>query len=503
MRVLSIDLLARFTTAALVVLLGTPLPAQPGYWTERPVTGPSGRVGHGMAYDSLRGVTVLFGGGINSSQNLGDTWEWNGSSWTQVATNGPSPRQDMAMAFDSQRGVTVLFGGGLAGSNSALSDTWEWNGSVWTQVATTGPGRSFSAMVYELQRGVCLLFGGSPNGGGHLADTWEWDGTAWTQVAVAGPSGRAQHGMAYDVVRDRTVLFGGFAISAGGWVGDTWEWDGTSWTQVATTGPLAGGLLAMAYDLLRQRTFLFEGANGPLPGGTTWAWDGSTWTQEATVGPADRSSHAMVHDSQRGVITLFGGNGGGGPLLDDTWEFGSFAAFETYGAGCPGSQFTPHTCAELNPTGGTLAGLTAPLEYGTFVASTATSIEGFELFTQSTGGTQVVPVHVYEGISAAPIASATISIDAVPAFYSVTFSPPVPVSGPFMVSIDVSSQNVVVPHVTVARPGSYSHARRRPGRGRSRLRPTARRCASRAATTSLPSSATSGCRSSVAATTSR
>src|SRR5262245_30251395 len=76
-------------------------------WVEKPI---ASRVDHGMAYDSLRGVTVLFGG-WNGREADGETWEWDGNTWTLRATTGPSPRTEHAMAYDSARGVTVLFGG--------------------------------------------------------------------------------------------------------------------------------------------------------------------------------------------------------------------------------------------------------------------------------------------------------------------------------------------------------------------------------------------------------
>ncbi len=34
-----------------------------------------------MAYDSARGVTVLFGGGTDHGLS-GQTWEWDGTQWT-------------------------------------------------------------------------------------------------------------------------------------------------------------------------------------------------------------------------------------------------------------------------------------------------------------------------------------------------------------------------------------------------------------------------------------
>src|SRR5262249_2857993 len=63
-----------------------------------------------MVYDSLRGVTVMFGG-HEGNPYLGNTRAWNGSTWAQLATSGPSARASHAMAYDPVRGVTVLFGG--------------------------------------------------------------------------------------------------------------------------------------------------------------------------------------------------------------------------------------------------------------------------------------------------------------------------------------------------------------------------------------------------------
>jgi len=77
-----------------------------------------------MAYDSARGVTVLFGGDDEYRQD--DTWEWDGTDWTvRATTNKPAIRYLHAMAYDSSRGVTVLFGGN-GNFNVLLNDTWEY-----------------------------------------------------------------------------------------------------------------------------------------------------------------------------------------------------------------------------------------------------------------------------------------------------------------------------------------------------------------------------------------
>lgn len=77
-------------------------------------------------------------------------------------------------------------------------------------------------MVYDSQRARIVLFGGYMGGSGFQSDTWEWDGTQWNQVQVSGPAARSQHGMAYDRLRRRAVLFGG--IGDLGRKADTWEY---------------------------------------------------------------------------------------------------------------------------------------------------------------------------------------------------------------------------------------------------------------------------------------
>ena len=81
-----------------------------------------------MAYDEVRGRTVLFGGDNRGSSLLGDTWEWDGNDWTQMNDVGAGGRSGHAMAFGARPvGATsfeVLLFGGQNGA-AALGDTWE------------------------------------------------------------------------------------------------------------------------------------------------------------------------------------------------------------------------------------------------------------------------------------------------------------------------------------------------------------------------------------------
>jgi hypothetical protein len=128
------------------------------------------------------------------------------------------------MTFDSERKRVVLFGGVNWNQQSGytyFNDTWEWDGAVWTQVEDTGPSpRGGSTMAQMETRTV--LFGGYKDMSA-LADTWEWKDLRWTQRQNMGPPKRTAHAMAYDIQRERLVLFGGYDTKPYQYFGDTWE----------------------------------------------------------------------------------------------------------------------------------------------------------------------------------------------------------------------------------------------------------------------------------------
>jgi len=292
-------------------------------WTQRASAGPPGRVQHAMAFDSQRGVTVLFGGrqGGYPTPDFGDTWEWNGSAWTQRSGGGPPSRDWHTLVFDSQRGVSVLFGGEDNRQNP-YSDTWEWNGTTWTQRPTADPTpdplpRYGHALAYDAQQGAAVLFGGY-TGSSYLSDTWHWSGTSWTLRAPTGPPARAYTAACYDSARSVVVLFGG--ASASDTFSDTWEWNGASWTLRTATGPPARSKHAMVFDSQRSVTVLFGGYNGSALG-DTWEWNGTSWTQRQVTGPPARYYHAMAYDAHRGVAVLYGGRTSTSTYNSDTWEW--------------------------------------------------------------------------------------------------------------------------------------------------------------------------------------
>jgi hypothetical protein len=124
-----------------------------------------------MAYDAGRHLSVLFGGTSTAGDDLSDLWGWNGLNWTALpASPGPVPtgRHNHTLAYDSVRGKLVMFGGRV-GYTGRLGDTWELEGNHWTQVVVPGPSpRGASCMAFDAARNQMVLFGGEVN----LDDTW-------------------------------------------------------------------------------------------------------------------------------------------------------------------------------------------------------------------------------------------------------------------------------------------------------------------------------------------
>lgn len=330
----------KHTMTIWLALAGSSLAAQGVPWIQVAASGPSGRTETAMAFDSLRGRTVVWGG--LSAVNLNayypaTTWEWDGSAWIEHLVNTPPPRRRHRMVFDSQRGRVVMFGG-FDGSGPLFGDTWEWDGASWTQMSASGPApRQGPAMAYDSVRGRTVLFGGFVIGSPVAAgDTWEWDGNLWTQVSSTGPSPRIRVHMVFDSQRAVTVLHGGLGATA---LNDTWEWDGVSWVQANVPGPPARNEPALAYDSGRGRTMMFGGGMQGTPVAETWAFDGTAWTRMLDSGPPARDQASMAYDSVRGTMVMFGGAFVAGTsfvLLPGTWErTGGFVhtAVE-FGGGC-------------------------------------------------------------------------------------------------------------------------------------------------------------------------
>ncbi len=304
-----------------VVLASTCLAQAPGWVQVTTQNTPAGRWSHGMAYDLIRGRTVIFGGTTASSNYVNDTWEYDGNNWTQMQPQTvPPARRLTGMAFQFLPRLKMVMFGGLA-STGVLGDTWEWDGKDWTLLKpqSSPSARRSGALAYDTARQRTVLFGGH-DGSAYVNDTWEWDGTSWTQIKTQNaPTGRYTN-MVYDSARQRIVIHSGFP----GYYGDTWEYDGKDWTQVKTnTVPTGRCCAGVAYDMARQRMVMFGGYSGAYRQ-ETWEYDGKDWTLlTLSVQPVARyGGDFMAYDQRRSRVVIFGGLTQGSPRqAADTWEF--------------------------------------------------------------------------------------------------------------------------------------------------------------------------------------
>ena len=344
-----------------------------------PAASPSARSGAGMTATPT-GI-LLFGGSTGFSAS-NETWSYDGATWSQLnPAPAPTAKAGHEMVYDIVRGVVLMYGGlntSFFGGPS-VDQTWEWNGTTWTQVfpSTTPGGLGNHGMSYDVVRNRVVLYGGSANSFFPIAEsgTWEFNGTTWVLVATTGTPGPLERpAMCYHVGINRTVLFGGIDPQIGG-VDTTWLYDGTNWTAAPVTGskPAVRTGAKMVYDSARGVCVLTGGLD-PTTGNAivdTWEFDGAAWTQvnNATTG---RYAASLAYDAARRRVVQFGG---ADPVtfnnLADTWEY---SRATVVGSGCAGSNGVPALSAAAGPRLGqnydhTLANLNPTIPVAVLVLS--------------------------------------------------------------------------------------------------------------------------------------
>lgn len=320
-----------------------------------PANNPPARQFHAMAFDAARREFVMFGGFGAGFAAIGDTWAFDGTNWTQrLPAASPTPRGGHRMVYDAARGEVVLFGGGASFGAASFNQTWVWNGTTWTQrtPAAAPTARFEPGMVYDAARQEVVLFGGA-SPAGLAADTWVWQGTTWTQRSVSpAPTARSAMMLTYDSDRALSVLFGGGSVNGATLFNDTWEWDGSTWRSVTTAAaPLPRFRGGLAYDTVRRRCLLYGGFR-PFRN-DTWSFEGGNWTQlaPATV-PLARDAFGFEFDPDRRCIYMFGGDGSS-TAQNDSWRWCSAGLVAVFGAGCVGNGTSVPTLSAPPPAIGT------------------------------------------------------------------------------------------------------------------------------------------------------
>lgn len=293
---------------------------------------PAPRRGFALAYDKDREKVLLFGGfNIKTRAIHNDTWEWDGNVWWEVPidqSNRPEPRFIMPVVYDSVHKKIVMYGGGDVDKWIGYEETWEFDGQQWSKKSISGPGVRYGhGMAFDEVRGKVVVFGGMNSQLKQLNDFWEYDGNMWTQIKPSVvPSPRAFTSMAYDSNKKLVYIFGGSDNAKA--FNELWTWDGINCKKISESGPVERILSGMAYDSKRKMIVIFGGGSDVRNGmdvykelGDTWEWDGNQWYQINCIGPISRLFFMMAYDMKRDKIVMFGGTDNK-QEYGDSWELG-------------------------------------------------------------------------------------------------------------------------------------------------------------------------------------
>jgi hypothetical protein len=312
-------------------------------WSEL-LTPPTARSGHTAIYDPVRDQMVVFGGDVVKH---GDVWGLGlaGSpAWTRLTPAGTAPNLSSHSAiYDPVRDQMVVFGG-TDGSGYLTNDVWAltFASPAWSLLSPEVPdyGRCNHTAIYDPVRDRMIVFGGLNQSRYPYNDVWTLSlagSPTRSELLAAGvpPSGRGGHTAIYDPVRDRMIVFGGYAPGtckgcSATIYNDVWalSLSGTpAWSQIlpAGTAPSAHAYHTAIYDPVRDRMVVFGGISAS-PDNNVWALSlaGSpTWSQLAPAGtlPNGRSTHTAIYDPTRDRMVVFGGQAHDlyGSLLNDAW----------------------------------------------------------------------------------------------------------------------------------------------------------------------------------------
>jgi hypothetical protein len=124
--------------------------------------------------------------------------------------------------------------------------------------ATKPTARRNAAMAYDPLRNRTILFSGVSVQGQTLPDTWEWNGSTWTlRSTPVAPPPRSGHRMFYNPDVQRIVSFGSSLLQTGE---DVWEWTGSGWEQRPLIGTVATKYqMAATYDYANHSIVGFGG----------------------------------------------------------------------------------------------------------------------------------------------------------------------------------------------------------------------------------------------------
>lgn len=257
------------------------------------------------------------------------------ANWTQLPTG--FERLYHRAIYDSLRSRMLVFGGVDSLYRNDVHQLTLSGSPAWSVLSPGGFSipdvRDNHGLVYDPVRDRMLVFGGAKMFGATVVqfnDVWAMSlgsSPAWTQISPTGtkPSARHGHNVVYDPVRDRLIVFGGRDVI--GLRNDVWQLSlsGTpAWTLLVPSGapPTARDDAAAIYDPVRDRMIVFGGF-GPTWNNEVWELTFSplVWNPitPASSGPSARDRLTGIYDPVNDRMVVFGGRDGPLHWTNDVW----------------------------------------------------------------------------------------------------------------------------------------------------------------------------------------
>lgn len=243
-------------------------------WTKLPITiAPAPRDAHAMAYAATAGKIILFGGSTNATATA-ETWVYDSVAnvWTNLTPiTGPSGRFGHSVAYAASIGRVILFGG-VTGPGTYNGETW------WYQPPLLAPSPPLDLQASAGTGQVVLTWlppatdGGSPIAGYRI-----YRGTASVTLSLLAEASAA---LAYT----DTAVMGGvtyhYAVSAMNSVGESPRSTTISVTPLFDTmNPAVTIAVPSSGAILTTRTVTFSGtaSDDVAVASVKLSTDGATW----------------------------------------------------------------------------------------------------------------------------------------------------------------------------------------------------------------------------------
>lgn len=271
-----------------------------------PNTGPRG----GMVYHEAEHAVYYISSYFVWKSTDGANWEKLPDIPNQWSVDPASGQ----LCYDSTNGVLYAF---ALRADTTSAQLYKWEGGEWQTAGDPMPAYDgyhgnwcYGRMVYHAKNQTMLLFGVGPS----RNETWSFDGTSWTQQSPTNvPVGRNNCQMAYDPIREETLMYAGDGYS------DTWVWNGSDWiskTPVSNPPDNTG-----SYGVTWHPGY--QGVVIPVSTRELWVWNGVTWRKEATTGLISeglQNFSVAYHAASAKMIAVSSGSQVKS-LKDQSWSF--------------------------------------------------------------------------------------------------------------------------------------------------------------------------------------